>query len=216
MKNDPSKETIETWNRLAALYHERFMDLSLYDHSYDFFLDQLPEGKTSVLEVGCGPGNITRYCLKKRPELSWLATDAAPDMLEIALRENPSAGVRMLDARDIAVLDGPFHAMVAGFCLPYLTGNETVSLIRNAGSLLADPGILYLSFVDGPPEQSGFQQSTAFGRCYFHYHRKNFILDACKKMGFDLLKDFSIPYRKSSGETETHEVIIACRRPALD
>jgi len=32
---DHYQETFETWNKIASLYQERFMDLDLYNESYD-------------------------------------------------------------------------------------------------------------------------------------------------------------------------------------
>lgn len=33
-----NQETYQTWNKVAKLYEEKFMDLALYDQSYDLFL----------------------------------------------------------------------------------------------------------------------------------------------------------------------------------
>ena len=43
-----------------------------------------------VLELGCGPGNLSKQLLSLRPDLKITATDLAPDMLEIAQETNPS------------------------------------------------------------------------------------------------------------------------------
>lgn len=33
---DRYKETFDTWNKVASLYQEKFMDMSFYDETYDF------------------------------------------------------------------------------------------------------------------------------------------------------------------------------------
>ena len=34
---DKYQQTFETWNKIATIYQDKFMDLKLYDESYDFF-----------------------------------------------------------------------------------------------------------------------------------------------------------------------------------
>jgi len=58
------KETFKTWNQIAHLYQEQFMDLDLYNNSYDIFCNLLKKQPT-ILEIGCGPGNIPRYIISK-------------------------------------------------------------------------------------------------------------------------------------------------------
>jgi 2-polyprenyl-3-methyl-5-hydroxy-6-metoxy-1,4-benzoquinol methylase len=69
------------------------MDLSLYDESYDDFCQLLQKKNASILEIGCGPGNVTKYLLGKRPDYKIHATDAAPSMLALAKINNPTAKV---------------------------------------------------------------------------------------------------------------------------
>ena len=62
---DKYRETFETWNKVAQLYEDKFMDLDLYNDTYDQFCELLLKKNASILEIGCGPGNITKYLLSK-------------------------------------------------------------------------------------------------------------------------------------------------------
>ncbi|MBD3580922.1 hypothetical protein [Flavobacterium selenitireducens] len=53
------KTALDTFEYNALLYQTKYMDLDLYDDTYDAFLAELPHG-AKLLELGCGPGNITR------------------------------------------------------------------------------------------------------------------------------------------------------------
>jgi 16S rRNA A1518/A1519 N6-dimethyltransferase RsmA/KsgA/DIM1 with predicted DNA glycosylase/AP lyase activity len=60
---DSYQETFETWDKVALLYQEKFMNLDIYNGTYDFFCNLFSMTKPRVLEIGCGPGNITKYIL---------------------------------------------------------------------------------------------------------------------------------------------------------
>ena len=62
------KATIETYNKLAESYKEKFMDLDLYDDTYDLFCKLITKPNANIFEIACGPGNITKYLLQKRPD----------------------------------------------------------------------------------------------------------------------------------------------------
>jgi len=86
---DNYKETFETWNKLASLYQDKFMDLDLYNDSYDFICKSIAKEKATILEIGCGPGNITKYLLSKRPDFDFYGIDIAHHMSELARINNP-------------------------------------------------------------------------------------------------------------------------------
>lgn len=83
-------ETRHTWNKIAHLYEDKFMDLDLYDGTYNRFCDLLSNASASVLEIGCGPGNITRYLLGLNQDLKILATDVSDNMVRLAQKNNPN------------------------------------------------------------------------------------------------------------------------------
>jgi trans-aconitate methyltransferase len=57
-----------------------------------------------ILELACGPGNITQYIISKRSDFKILGTDLAPNMIELAKINNPSAQFQLLDSRDIRTI----------------------------------------------------------------------------------------------------------------
>jgi ubiquinone/menaquinone biosynthesis C-methylase UbiE len=88
---DRYKETFDTWNKVARFYQEKFMDLDLYDDTYDTFCDEVNIENATILEIGCGPGNITKYILNKRPDFIIDGIDISPNMIELAKTNNPTA-----------------------------------------------------------------------------------------------------------------------------
>ncbi|HEY0977810.1 MAG TPA: class I SAM-dependent methyltransferase [Flavobacteriales bacterium] len=145
---DQNERVLRAFELNAALYESRYMDVTDYASVLDRFLAPLPH-RAEVLELACGPGNITRYLVDRRPDLQVLATDLAPTMLEHARRNVPEAEFRELDCRRIAQLGRTFHGIVCGFCLPYLSPEETEQLIHECADLLHPGGMFYLSALEG-------------------------------------------------------------------
>ena len=97
-------ETHKTWNKIAQLYENHFMDLELYHDTYKKFCDFLSRTDASILEIGCGPGNITQFLLEFNANLKILAIDISVNMIKLTKKNNPGIDVKTLDCRNIDVL----------------------------------------------------------------------------------------------------------------
>lgn len=208
MAKDPYQETINTWNKVAALYEEKFMGLSNYDGTYEHLCKLMPKDAT-VLEVGCGPGNIGRFLLSKYPELRMEGCDVAANMVERAQKNNPQANYFVMDARELHLLRKRYQAIVLGFCIPYLSGSDCEKLISDTVTLLEPGGILYLSFVEGDPNHSGYMAGSTGDRTYFYCHQLATLKTHLQQNQFEIIEVADIPYTKAQGNIETHCVVLA-------
>ncbi|UUF13910.1 MULTISPECIES: class I SAM-dependent DNA methyltransferase [Flavobacterium] len=205
---DKYQETFETWNKIANLYEDKFMNLSLYDETYDFFCSTLKQEQINIFEIGCGPGNITKYLLSKNPSLKITGIDIAPKMIELAKTNNPSANFEVMDTRELSFLNQKFDAIMCGFCLPYLSEEDCFQLIIDSEKILSNNGVLYLSFVQGKPSESGFISGNTGDRTYFYYHSLEDISNQLLIHNFDIIKLFNVNYPKADN-VEIHTIIIA-------
>lgn len=204
---DKYKETFETWNKIANLYEDKFMNLSIYDETYDFFCGLLNSNQ-KVFEIGCGPGNISKYLLSKKPDLKITGIDIAPKMIELAQKNNPTADFKMMDTRKLNELNEKFDAIMCGFCLPYLSESDCSKLIGDAAQILTQNGILYLSFVQGESSKSGFITGSSGDRTYFYYHTLEDLKISLLENNFEIVKLFEVNYPKAEG-VEIHTIVIA-------
>jgi len=208
---DHNPIAIRVFDAWAEGYNEAFMDTSMYHAMFDRFCDAVEARNAEVLELACGPGNITHYLLKQRPDLRILGTDLAPKMLELAQANNPGASFQPLDARKILSLGRSFDAIVCGFCLPYLTPEETQGLIRDAVTALRPNGVLFLSTMEDDPARSGFKaSSTGEGEAaYIQYYEANFLTKTLRSNGFEVLHLDRKAYAGRDGLLTTDLLIVA-------
>jgi SAM-dependent methyltransferase len=208
---DKYQETFDTWNKLASLYQEKFMELPLYNDSYDYFCQAVEKPRAKILEVGCGPGNITKYLLSKRPDFDLFGIDIAPNMIELAQENNPSGRFAVMDTRDIHTLNSTFDGIISGFCLPYLSPDESNQLIATAYDLLEENGCLYLSFVEGSPSDSDFKTGVG-GRVYFYYHNLADLQNQLIKCRFSAIEVFKVNYKTGEDTFEVHTILTAKKK----
>lgn len=224
-RESAERETIETWDKCAALYQERFMDLTLYDESYEAFLKLLAAtfSKTEsaavetqhLLDVGCGPGVIAKYVFANAAthglhRIHWTGTDAAPSMVELAKQQFPEATWLTITARDLlsSFPVGHFAGVVVGFCIPYIDDAGVDSLFADLRQLLKADGLLYVSFVPGDRAQSGFKSNKKGDRAMFYYRDEDEVTRRLRDAGFVVEKTVSVHYPQ---QDELHCALIARR-----
>jgi len=207
------KFTFDAFNNQAQEYQDKFMNLNLYDESYDLFYSHITKKKSDILDIGCGPGNITRYLLDKRPDFKITGIDLAPNMLDLAKKNNPAAEFLLMDCRNINSIKKKFDGIVIGFCIPYLSKNECAKLISDCKKLLNENGTLYFSVIEGNYNDSGFQTSSNDkGKAFVHYYDEIYINSLLEKNDFDLYTFLRIDYEKSADHELKHIVFIARKK----
>lgn len=188
------------------------MDYNLYNESYDSFYKLFEIDNASILEIGCGPGNITKYLLSKRPNFEIYGVDIAPNMIVLAKKNNPTARFDIMDSRKITEIHGKFDGIVCGFCMPYLSPSDCEKLINDSYDLLVDNGLFYLSFVEGNPKNSGFQTGSSGDRMLFYYHSPQDVKSKLIEFKFKEIQIFNIDYKKYKSKKETHIVLIGRKK----
>jgi len=181
--------TIETYNNAAKNYQERFMEMDLYHDTFDTFCELIKNQNPKVFEIACGPGNVTKYLLSKRPDFKIIGIDLAPNMVELAKISNPNVDFQVMDCRDINTLENSFDAIVCAFCMPYLSKEECAKLIADASKLLNANGLFYFSTMEGNYRNSGFETTSFSGqnKVYIYYHQADYLSVCLKRNGFQIL-----------------------------
>lgn len=86
--------SVQRFDEFAAEYAQRFMNHESYMDSINRFCILIKSNQPKILELGCGPGNVTRLLKLRFPESEITAVDLAPKMIEIAQKQLPDIDLR--------------------------------------------------------------------------------------------------------------------------
>jgi len=203
------QETFKTWNKIAEIYEDKFMDLNLYNDTYDIFCELIPVKNSKILEIACGPGNITKYLINKNSNYKIKGIDISPNMIARAKLNNPTASFEVMDIRNIDKVNSLFDAIICGFGIPYLSKSDCSKLLVDYSKLLIDDGIIYLSFVEGDYDKSTYQIGSTGDRTYFYFHSLDVLKDELKANSFEIIKFMHKKYERADGTEELHTILIA-------
>lgn len=92
-----------------------------------------------VLDVGCGPGGLTRELLIRAAEVA--AVDPAPQFVAACHRRHPQVDVRVASAEQLPWDDGVFDAALASLVIAFMTdphqGVAEMARVTRAGGTVA-------------------------------------------------------------------------------
>lgn len=129
------------------------------ENSAGFLLPHL-RASASLLDVGCGPGNITADLANRLGGGSVVGIDLAEEVVEAARRDfaptHPNLTFEIGDVYDLAFADGRFDAVYAHQVLQHLTAPvdalREMRRVLRAGGLLAVRDADYGAFVWAPDD----------------------------------------------------------------
>ncbi len=206
---DKNKIAVDVFNKLASAYQDKFMDVNGYGDTFDFFCNSIKKENAEILELACGPGNITKYLLQKRPDFKILGTDLAPNMIDLAKLNNPTAEFQLMDCRDLERIEKKYEAIMCGFCLPYLSKEEAVKLIKDSSIVLKPKGLLYISTMEDEYSKSAFKKGSGGDEIFMHYHEAGYLTNALEENQFKILKLQRQDYPMPDGTTAIDLILIA-------
>jgi len=205
--------SVQRFDEFAVEYAQRFMDLNAYSDSIDRFCELIGNERPRILELGCGPGNVTRLLKFRFPESQIVALDLAPKMIEIARKQLPEVDFRIMDARNISTIPEKFDAIMCSFCLPFLSKTDAAQLIADCAERLDNEGVIYISTMEGEDEKAGFETTSFSGNSeiYFNYHQQQDLEDAFVKSGFEIRQAKLQDYIEPNGYTTIDMIFTAVK-----
>jgi trans-aconitate 2-methyltransferase len=90
-----------------------------------------------VVDLGCGPGNLTALLAARWPDATVTGLDSSPEMIEVARRDVPGVGFDVADLRDWRP-DHPVDVLVSNATLQWVPGH--LGLLPSLVSTVAPGG----------------------------------------------------------------------------
>ncbi|MBK7305245.1 MAG: class I SAM-dependent methyltransferase [Saprospiraceae bacterium] len=210
---DNYNHSFHTWDKLAEEYENKFMDLDLYNDTYDLFCQKIGVPQAKILEIACGPGNISKYLFGKREDFIIEGFDVSPNMIQLAKKNIPAGHFWLLDCRELHLLKKIYDGIICGFCLPYLSKEDVEKLIKDCSNLLSHNGLLYISTIEGDYNNSNYEFSSSGQEfMYVYQHQADYLSKYFITNGFSnptLIRKY---YPKSNGIKDTHLIMIAQKK----
>jgi ubiquinone/menaquinone biosynthesis C-methylase UbiE len=200
------------YNTVAEDYAEAFagdlLQLPLDRQVLDTFVERIP-AKESVLDLGCGPGQVGQYVAERGPRV--VGMDLAQEMLLVA---RPRIGIGRLacgDMRAIPFRSGSFSGVVAFYSVHNLPRSELGTALAEIHRILKPSGTLVVTTHLGEGEVYsnqflGYDIDTVGGTLY----RDDELLAALVNQSFVVEEAH---YRHSlPHEHNTERIYLTCRR----
>lgn len=205
--------SVKRFDEFADEYALRFMDVDSYSYSIEKFCTQINIKQPKILELGCGPGNVTRLLQVRLPEALITAIDLAPKMIEIGRKHLPGVDFRVMDVRDISSIPEKFDAVMCSFCLPFLSKSDSVKLIADCAGKLNSGGVLYISTMEGNETKARFEGTSFSGNSeiYFNYHSRHDLENSFAESGFEICHLKLQDYPETAGRVTTDMIFIGVK-----
>lgn len=213
--NDVCFVSVSTFNRLAERYAEKYFHLDIYDRYLEQFVKRIVPQAASVLDVACGPGTVSAYVARARPDIKLVGVDLAEGMVTQARLRVPSAEFLVKDCRYLTELGRTFDAVAFAFGLSYLTDADADRFFTSLNATVSDSAMLYLSTITGESTWSGFEVSREGDRVYLEYRSVDAVASMVERAGYAIDVMEVIPSPANAPQPTQDLILIAQRTNGL-
>ncbi len=191
---DKNKLSVNIYNKIAAIYTNKYFDDLVSSPFIDKFLDVLSK-KARILDVGCGPGNFTKYMMDKDFRVEGI--DLSVKMLKIARQKVPGGKFKLMDMRKLDYLDSSFDGLLVAFSLIHIPSQEVVQTLKGFYKVLKPKGKLLVITQAGEPDRIVDQPLLEGEKIFINFFTRNRLAKFLTGAGFKII------YQKEKQQDQT-------------
>ncbi|MEZ5173076.1 MAG: methyltransferase domain-containing protein [Bacteroidia bacterium] len=200
---------IEIFNRYAIEYDSKFGAETYKTALLHKFTEMLPDSLIQVLDMGCGPGNLSKFIHLNRPDSKFTLVDGSVEMIHVAQSKGlpgdfvhaPFSGKLHFEKR--------FNAIVCSFLANYLLKDELHELIALLSSTLMKQGLLYFSLYTKDNPEFMLHSNAKNEKIITYIPNENNVIDLLKEYNLAIQDSYKII---SARIPELNETYYICRK----
>lgn len=142
--------SVKLWDFWADRYSKLWVQKVSLGPTRDYVLNELKEmahGRSTLLDLGCGPGELLSEIGENFPQLELTGVDYSPRMLHVSQQRNGKAKHILMDAADLDKLEARYDMIVCTHSLPYYRDPKDV--FRKLSRVLTENGRIIVGFASG-------------------------------------------------------------------
>jgi len=177
------KKTIETYDKIAKEYANKFKSIEPIKHLLKFFVKNI-EGKR-ILDAGCGHGRDCKYFSELGFEVYGI--DLSEKLLEIAKKNAPEAKFFKMDMRKLEFPDEFFDGIWCCASFLHIPKKDAEKTLREFYRVLKKNGILFIAVKKGIGEKVMRKDYYKGGEKFFVFYTRDEIEELLRKVNFRII-----------------------------
>ena len=193
---------IRLYSEHSSQFDEKIGSLKNYDESYTYFLRNAKRNG-NLLDLACGPGNVSAFIRKLKPEIEITCVDLSDNMLEIAKKKLVKGSFYKSDILDIAVPEKKYDLITCAFGIPYIESSEVGKFVDEVTRFAKKDTAVYISCMAGDEIAEDMMSFAENKKLAVQRHKKEDIIEEFINAGFTLADYRSQDYHEPDGSITT-------------
>lgn len=186
MKKDPTKETLEVYEKTAKHFskiHPKRTDETMLGILADFVVNL--RGK-KVLDIGCGSGRDSKYFLEKGLKVTGI--DYSRTFINIASKKVPNAKFLQMDMRKLEFPGNSFDGVWAEASFLHIPKNQARKTLIGIKRILKKDGLLHISVKKGEGEKFVKKDEYIGMAKFFSFYSPDEFRKLIESCGFNIIE----------------------------
>lgn len=144
------EDLILEFNEFSKGYTEKMINcVPHYEQLVNCFISELPADfvPKNIMDLGCGPGNVTQLLMHKYPKATFTLVDASNEMINLCKRQFSDNNITYHECyfQDYPFPTNEYDLVVGSFSFHHCNAKDKQSLFKNIYKSLRIGGILTMS-----------------------------------------------------------------------